>query len=843
MKNKKITMKGVLLALLVVFVSGLFSQNEANAYFKTSKDGKTQCFAVQYTLYEKHNNPVTGTTAAITKARKYSTEQVCANVDKNGKITGSLTKKSVPDGYSKMNHPKLTIGSTFVHLYTCPANGVWCGGSKEIETSFDANKFDTFEALAQAVTDAAPATYNNNKDAKKASLKDNKTTQDLEEEAKKEDKQMEQDAVDGKPSNNLDKCRTGGSKALGWVVCPILEWIGNSSESIYDEYIEPSLQIEPQLFTGGNDAVKQAWGIFRDIANVVFVILLLVVIFSQLTGVGIDNYGIKRVLPKLIMAAVLINLSYFICLMLVDVSNILGNSFQAMFNGMGEALTTDISNEVVIKTSEASGTISQEAITTGLASVGLLGAIVGSAAAIFASPAILLSVFVSAIGILISIFFLFILLSARQAAIIVLVVISPIAVVLYTLPNTKKYFDKCWKLFEGLLFVYPICGLLVGAGDYISKLLIAVGLNGNETDFIWVFTAMITGIVPILFIPKVLQDAFAAMGNLGAKITGLGRSLGSGATGAIRGSGAYRNLQSASDMRKARILGGITKTRDKDGNITYGTTKGVGRGLTNLFAGGAGSRRRYAHQYRRMVDEQGSLSAADESGFMDPTLDKMAKEQLVASGMINNIGMKKEDGKVTIDENGLTAALIKALRENNHSNIREITNALSAKGDSGRDAVKYAWNTAIGPDGNGVSKSAAAAFGNNIMANHAVDYKNNARSMFETAKAAQDGVVGNSESVSSGKLAMGVKANTIATMDDSELSQTFGPGSNWVESVKQQAIAEGKDAEAAVHAVRRQAYMAIQNNPDMKAGRYAEVSKVAEGYTPDPADYLQVRVG
>ena len=80
-------------------------------------------------------------------------------------------------------------------------------------------------------------------------------------------------------------------------------------------------------------------------------------------------------------------------------------------------------------------------------------------------------------------------------------------------------------------------------------------------------------------------------------------------------------------------------------------------------------------------------------------------------------------------------------------------------------------------------------------------------------------------------------------MDDSELSQTFGANSNWVESVKQQAIAEGKDAEAAVHAVRRQAYMAIQNNPDMKAERYAEVRKVAEGYTPDSTDYLQVQVG
>ena len=60
----------------------------------------------------------------------------------------------------------------------------------------------------------------------------------------------------------------------------------------------------------------EGWNTFRDIANVIFVILLMVVIFSQLTGVGIDNYGIKKILPKLIIAAILINLSYLICLIL-----------------------------------------------------------------------------------------------------------------------------------------------------------------------------------------------------------------------------------------------------------------------------------------------------------------------------------------------------------------------------------------------------------------------------------------------------------------------------------------------------------------------------------------------
>ena len=91
-----------------------------------------------------------------------------------------------------------------------------------------------------------------------------------------------------------------------------------------------------------------------------------------------------------------------------------------------------------------------------LVSVGVLAALVVMAGAIWTNPSIILSLLVGALGIVVSIFFLFLLLAAREAAIIVLVVLSPIAVVLYMLPNTKKLFDKWLKFFEGLLLVYPI---------------------------------------------------------------------------------------------------------------------------------------------------------------------------------------------------------------------------------------------------------------------------------------------------------------------------------------------------------------------------------------------------
>lgn len=352
---------------------------------------------------------------------------------------------------------------------------------------------------------------------------------------------------------------SGGAMSLGWIVCPILSWLGEASSEVYTNYVEPSLQIEPKLFNvnsagEGTDATREAWRVFRDIANICFVILLLIVIFSQLTGVGIDNYGIKRILPKLIVSAILINLSYYICLIAVDISNILGNGFQALFNNLPTGTPT-------LSIPDSSATLSTIS-TTAITGVAVLGALVAMTGAVWANPAILLSLLVAALGVVIAIFFLFILLAAREAVIIVLVVISPIAFACYMLPNTKKFFDRWVQMGKGLLLVYPIAGLLVGGGDFVSRLLLSAGFAGG--GFVSALTAMIVGVLPIFFIPTVLKSSFAALGNLGAKISGFGDRFRGGVDRKIRNAEGYKNAQKMGLERRTRIKAGL----DKNGNLT-----------------------------------------------------------------------------------------------------------------------------------------------------------------------------------------------------------------------------------------------------------------------------------
>lgn len=68
-------------------------------------------------------------------------------------------------------------------------------------------------------------------------------------------------------------------------------------------------------------AVTQGWVIIRDLSNMFFIIVLLIIAIS--TILGIETYNYKKLLPKLILMAILINFSKMICGILIDVSQIM----------------------------------------------------------------------------------------------------------------------------------------------------------------------------------------------------------------------------------------------------------------------------------------------------------------------------------------------------------------------------------------------------------------------------------------------------------------------------------------------------------------------------------------
>ena len=567
MTKRKIVFFIALLVLSVI--CGLFSNEPVSAWWKEKEsDGKkSQCFAIQYKYVNKRKNSEhladqglvepTSTTAQLS-----SSYRVCAKVDDNGKVTSKLyfydppdTKTIIPLNDDKL---KFTLNSDKDALTVsyCPGSVHLCDiGNLEVKKQeFKVSGYGTFKALGEAAWGFAPEKRLNQS---KVAFDENDDTESVDKEAEEIDENGGDDDDDSVLSSIKETCANqGGAQSLGWIVCPIMELLGRASGNIYADYVEPSLTVNPRLFSDENQSIKTGWQTFRDIANILFVILLLIVIFSQLTGVGIDNYGIKKILPKLIVVAVLINLSFIICVLAVDISNILGNSFQALFNGLSETLPAaeniSVDGEKFIDGSSVQGV---------LASVGILLAAVTAVGKMWKNPAIVVSMLISAVGVFISIVFLFIMLAVREAAIVVLIVISPVAMVCYMLPNAKKYFDRWFKGFQGLLLVYPICGLMVGGGNYVAKLLMSAGFS--QGGFISAFTAMIAGIVPIFFVPMVLKNSFSALGNIGGIISNLGRGASRRATSGMRDSKLNKSLQEMGYNRQRRIDAGL----DKNGNL------------------------------------------------------------------------------------------------------------------------------------------------------------------------------------------------------------------------------------------------------------------------------------
>lgn len=595
---------------------------------------------------------------------------------------------------------------------------------------------------------------------------------------------------------------SGGAASLGWIVCPILDWMQEASTDAYNNYVKPNLMVQPTLFQGEGDETRSAWGIFQGFANVCFIILFLVVIFSQLTGVGIDNYGIKKILPKMIIVAILVNLSYLICILCVDLSNILGNAFQALFEGLSVGGSATVGE----KTFEGSG-----AGATVITAVALVSALFLVGKTVWQNPAILLTLLVSALGVLIAVFFLFILLAGRKAAIVVLTVISPLAFVSYALPNLKRqFFDKWLKFWEGLLLVYPICGLLIGGGDFVSRLLL-VTLSGGD-GFLGAFTAMIVGIIPVFMIPTVLKGAFAAMGTIGSKITGFGDRARSRVTSGARNSDIYKNMQERGRETGIRRRAGY----DKNGNRRWG--ENGPSGFQKFIRGGSRNIERNAQAYQKLQAEKGSLAATNGPDYMLATETANEAKRIVSSGEINTIGK--------IGAGGLTDGLYKALMSGDRAKINAYSDALSAKGENGRDAVRSAYDKAVGA---GMSGTAAKTLANNIMANHAADYKNNNRAMFNVAQSINSGEGGPIDTVSNyagghrADLAGKITASTIGTMDDSAFNEIFGNGE----------IPAGANS-AAIGEI---AYKAMSTqNANIKSDRMAKLKKIVESSGYDAPD-------
>ena len=285
-------------------------------------------------------------------------------------------------------------------------------------------------------------------------------------------------------------------QGIGWFICPVSNWLADGIDFMYSA-LQEFLKTKPLETTNQNSGIYLAWVIMRNISNVAFIVAFLVIIYSQLTSIGISNYGVKKMIPRLVIAAVLVNLSFTICAILLDLSNIAGYAFQDAFMGIKNTISTVGENtstwtwSEVISTALSNGALAVGAITF---TTELLPMLVP--AATLAGLTLLLILLIMA---------------ARQALIIILIIISPLAFVCYLLPGTEKWFKKWRDLFLTMLVFFPAFAVVFG-GAQLAGILIIQNASGPNGAIMHVL-GMLVQIIPLAITPLIMKFSGGVLGK------------------------------------------------------------------------------------------------------------------------------------------------------------------------------------------------------------------------------------------------------------------------------------------------------------------------------------------
>ena len=374
-----------------------------------------------------------------------------------------------------------------------------------------------------------------------------------------------------------DKCAIDG---IGWLVCPVVTFLAQVSDTVKDN-IDEYLVFNPSELTKRDDgSVYSYWATMRNYANVLFVIAFIIIIYSQISGMGLSTYGIKRMLPRLVVGALLVNVSFYLCAAMVDLSNAIGAS---AYNFISSG--TSAGSGGASPSSSASGDAWWATTATTL--------LVGGAVLFFALGAFIAGL----ITVLMIALTTLLLLGVRQAIIIFAIIISPLAFVAWLLPNTESLFKKWWQTFKTMLFVYPIIGIIYGASTLASNIIRNQYGGTDGSSVAMQIVAAVLMFVPLLLVPKVLNTAMS-IGNIAAITGGLvkgkaGGFLGGAAKAKIGKLGSrfgnYRKMKK--ERRNAQIRSGVYQGRGGMWNMRNFRSRANRRFNKSRISGGYGDMR------------------------------------------------------------------------------------------------------------------------------------------------------------------------------------------------------------------------------------------------------------
>lgn len=229
----------------------------------------------------------------------------------------------------------------------------------------------------------------------------------------------------------------GPSDWAGKVLGGLIGWIIGALGIILVLVMQALVSVAQYSNFIGAPAIMHGWKIVRDICNMFFVLVLLIIAFA--TILKIENYSYKKWLPKLILMAILINFSKTICGLLIDFAQVVMLTFVNAFKDMVAGnLVSNLGITDILTLANNSADVGFWAIV-GAYVLGLIYVLIA------------LVVIVTMLAMLVM----------RIVMIWIYVVLSPAAYLMSAFPDGQKYASQWWLEFSKNLIVGPVLAFFI----------------------------------------------------------------------------------------------------------------------------------------------------------------------------------------------------------------------------------------------------------------------------------------------------------------------------------------------------------------------------------------------
>jgi hypothetical protein len=465
-------------------------------------------------------------------------------------------------------------------------------------------------------------------------------------------------------TQTLDDSASGCDNALspfGWVLCPIMD-LADDVYNFFVELVQEVLFFEPEKYN--NTDLQEISRIFVGFANIALVIFALLMIASQIFGFEVFSaYTVKKVLPKILIGAVLIQLSWPIFTLLIQFVNALGTGLYWLMMAPFDVADTgyvDINDIIGASTTETPATDAENAG----------GLLLGVGAGIVAAGAISitgtwLTIILAALGILVSVIVAIFTLVVREVILILLLVLAPLALALWIFPGTQKFWNVWWQSFSKLLLMYPLIMLLLAAGS-IAAIILTEGDSGQGASFNDVF-AIIAYFAPLFLIGATYKFAGQAFGSIATMSNKFGSRAGnSGFFGLRDRAKISRENSDWATTKKSRDAARVRSAQSKFANRATGS--GARSSLVKQLSGiDQDSRNRAQASAAAVITSENEQKYKNQSALAKyqieelSRLDSSDKTDYVKQEAVRTAILKAEVGQRT-DINGKSVMITEELK-------------------------------------------------------------------------------------------------------------------------------------------------------------------------------------